>query len=59
MASYRYVTVIFPLALPANYTYSIPDHLLDQVQVGKRVEAPFAKQNIRGYDIGPARKCRG
>ncbi|MBK9687619.1 MAG: hypothetical protein IPO65_07540 [Saprospiraceae bacterium] len=48
MASYRYVTVIFPLALPANYTYSIPDHLLDQVQVGMRVEAPLRNKIYAG-----------
>ncbi|HMS98947.1 MAG TPA: primosomal protein N' [Saprospiraceae bacterium] len=48
MASYRYVTVIFPLALPANYTYSVPEHLLDQVQVGKRVEAPLRNKIYAG-----------
>lgn len=48
MASYRYVTVIFPLALPANYTYSIPEHLLGLVQVGMRIEAPLRNKIYAG-----------
>lgn len=34
----RYVSVIFPLALPRLYTYEVPEHLAAQIQPGVRVE---------------------
>jgi primosomal protein N' (replication factor Y) len=33
-----YAEIIIPLALPKNYTWEIPNALLDQVMVGMRVE---------------------
>jgi primosomal protein N' (replication factor Y) len=33
-----FAEVIIPLALPKNYTWSVPAHLLEQVKVGIRVE---------------------
>jgi primosomal protein N' (replication factor Y) len=38
-----FVTVIVPVALPKLYTYSVPLHLKDLVQVGFRVEIQFGK----------------
>ena len=33
-----YAEVILPIAVPQNYTWSVPDDLRDQVAIGKRVE---------------------
>lgn len=43
-----YVSVILPLALPKPYTYSVPEELVPQVQVGVRVEVPFGKGGVGG-----------
>ncbi|BDS15073.1 replication restart helicase PriA [Aureispira anguillae] len=41
-----FVTVIVPVALPKLYTYSVPLHLKDLVQVGYRVEVQFGKSKL-------------
>lgn len=38
-----YAEIIIPLALPKNYTWSIPDSLKEQVNVGCRVEVNLGK----------------
>ena len=38
-----FVEVIIPLALPKNYTWSVPDNLQSLVAVGKRVEVLLGK----------------
>ena len=38
-----YAEIIIPLALPKNYTWSVPAHLLDAVKVGCRVEVELGK----------------
>ncbi len=38
-----YAEVIIPLALPINYTWSVPDQLLDKVKPGVRVEVVLGK----------------
>lgn len=38
-----YAEVIIPLALPKNYTWSVPVHLQEQVQEGCRVEVVLGK----------------
>src|SRR5215831_317414 len=38
-----YAEVIIPLALPKNYTWSVPDHLVLQVREGCRVEVVLGK----------------
>src|SRR5262249_4482451 len=40
--------------LDAAYTYAVPNHLLDAVGVGKRVEAPFGRgdKTTIGYCVG-------
>ncbi len=38
-----YAEIIIPLALPKNYTWSVPDHLKDQVHTGCRVEVNLGK----------------
>lgn len=41
-----FVTVIVPVALPKLYTYSVPLHLKDLVQVGCRVEVQFGRSKL-------------
>lgn len=41
-----YVTVILPLALRQEYTYSVPEELKSSVQIGKRVEVQFGKNRL-------------
>jgi primosomal protein N' (replication factor Y) len=38
-----YAEIIIPLALPKNYTWSVPDHLKEQVNAGCRVEVNLGK----------------
>jgi primosomal protein N' (replication factor Y) (superfamily II helicase) len=38
-----FAEVIIPLALPKNYTWSIPEHLQEQVKTGCRVEVVLGK----------------
>ncbi|NIG53498.1 primosomal protein N' [Chitinophaga sp. Cy-1792] len=40
----KYADVILPLALPKNYTYSVPDNMLGTIQVGSRVAVQLGKQ---------------
>lgn len=38
MAIIKYITVIFPLALPKLYSYAVPKEMAEEVKVGLRVE---------------------
>ncbi|MFN2457826.1 MAG: primosomal protein N' [Chitinophagaceae bacterium] len=38
-----FAEIIIPLALPKNYTWKIPDHLMNDVQAGCRVEVNLGK----------------
>lgn len=38
-----YAEIIIPLALPKNYTWSVPEHLKEQVNIGCRVEVNLGK----------------
>ncbi|MCH5235234.1 MAG: primosomal protein N' [Muribaculaceae bacterium] len=62
----RFVDVILPLPLYSSYTYSIPENLQDEVQVGSRVLVQFGKKKYytgiveaihtnapTGYDVKP------
>ena len=62
----RFVDIILPLPLYSSYTYSVPENLLDEVQVGSRVLVQFGKKKYytgiveaihsnppSGYDIKP------
>lgn len=48
MGKDRYVSVIFPLALPAAYTYKVPEHIQDTLVPGMRVEAPIRHKIYAG-----------
>jgi primosomal protein N' (replication factor Y) len=49
-----FADIVFDRPLDAAYTYAVPDHLLDAVGVGKRVEAPFGRgdKTTIGYCVG-------
>ncbi|HEX2532326.1 MAG TPA: hypothetical protein VHK69_01245, partial [Chitinophagaceae bacterium] len=38
-----FAEIIIPLALPKNYTWSVPDHLRSTLQPGCRVEVNLGK----------------
>jgi primosomal protein N' (replication factor Y) len=40
----KFADVLLPLALPKNYTYSVPPEMEDAVQVGSRVAVQLGKQ---------------
>lgn len=45
-ASAYYIDVILPLAIGKAYTYWVPEELIEDVQVGVRVEVPFGKRKL-------------
>ncbi len=56
----RFADIILPLAVPKPYTYSVPEELLVQVDIGKRVEVQFGGKKLyagvvlRTHDQEPA-----
>lgn len=47
-----FVDVILPLALPKQYTYSVPSGLVDEIGFGKRVEVPLRNKRYSGLIVG-------
>ena len=43
-----YATIIIPLSLPTTFTWAIPAHLTDKVQVGQRVEVQLKNKKYAG-----------
>ena len=42
--------------MDATFTYRIPDSLMNQVAVGKRVLVPFGKQKVEGFVLSVSQK---
>lgn len=42
-SSKRWIEIILPLAIPKTYTYSVPLHLQQKIQIGCRAEVVFGK----------------
>ena len=42
----NYADIILPLALERTYSYEIPNELLQQTQVGKRVQVQFGSKRM-------------
>ncbi len=42
----QYIRVLLPLAFEQKLFYSVPDHLVDQIEIGKRVEVQMGKHKI-------------
>jgi primosomal protein N' (replication factor Y) len=47
----KYVNIAFNLPVDSLFTYSIPDELSENLQLGMRVLAPLGKQKISGVAI--------
>ena len=43
----KYVDVILPLALANLFTYIVPEELINEVEVGKRVLVQFGKKKVQ------------
>lgn len=41
-----FADVILPLAIPGTYTYAVPDELVSEVTMGKRVEVQFGRGKL-------------
>ncbi|MBD3265579.1 DEAD/DEAH box helicase, partial [bacterium] len=48
---YPYIEVVFAVPVRQAFTYTVPEHLQQQVKIGCRVEAPFGKRNEIGYIV--------
>jgi primosomal protein N' (replication factor Y) (superfamily II helicase) len=48
----RYIQVILPLPLTTEFTYLVPDHLVDSAEIGRRVLAPFGPRVLTGFIVG-------
>lgn len=46
-----FAKVVFPLPTRNAFTYSVPEELKEQVQIGIRVVAPFGKRVLTGFVI--------
>ncbi len=46
MLPLKFVDVILPLALPKQYTYSIPEELADKVKIGKRIVVQLGQKKL-------------
>ncbi|HSO19618.1 MAG TPA: primosomal protein N', partial [Desulfosarcina sp.] len=54
--SFPVVSVAVAMPVHEPFSYSIPPHLIDQAQAGKRVLVPFGRRTVTGYLIGPAHR---
>ncbi|MGD9974284.1 MAG: primosomal protein N' [Desulfatirhabdiaceae bacterium] len=45
----HFIDVAVALPVYATYTYSVPEHLADMAEPGKRVLAPFGRRRVTGY----------
>ncbi|MEM8907680.1 MAG: primosomal protein N', partial [Bacteroidota bacterium] len=41
-----YATIVLPIAVPKLYTYLVPPDLVDQIQLGQRVEVQLGKSKL-------------
>ena len=46
-----FVDVVVDLPVDGEFTYSVPDEQLADVEVGKRVLVPFGKRKVTGYIV--------
>jgi len=48
----KYVDVVFNLPIEKCFQYIVPDNLQEEIEIGKRVKAPFAQGSKFGFCIG-------
>jgi len=49
--SFKFANIAFNLPISSLFTYSIPENLKDEINIGARVAAPFGKRNITGIVV--------
>ena len=47
-----YAQVAVPLPIDRIFTYSIPEDICEEMEIGKRVSVPFAGRQLTGYVVG-------
>ena len=47
----RFIEVTLNLPLNKNLNYRIPEHLIPEVAIGKRVRVPLGKRKVKGYVV--------
>jgi len=52
-SDYTFIEVAVALPVHDTFTYQVPEHLIPNVSVGKRVLAPFGMRTVTGYILGP------
>ncbi len=53
-----FVKIIFAVPVNKFYYYSVPDELIKEIEIGKRVEVDFNNRITYGYIIGKENKLR-
>ena len=56
MGSEKTVQVALPIPSEQLFTYSVPEHLIEGIALGKRVFVPFGKRKAIGYVVGDEAK---
>jgi len=46
--SFKYANIAFNLPINSLFTYSIPEELKNEINIGSRIFAPFGKRNLTG-----------
>lgn len=54
-----YISVAVTLPVMKSYTYSVPEHLMEQCSPGMRVLVPFGKRRVTGYILSGQETCEG
>jgi primosomal protein N' (replication factor Y) len=47
----KFVEVAFPIPIDSVFSYSIPQNLYDEVEIGKRAVAPFGQRTMTGFIV--------
>jgi len=56
--SAAYIDVAIALPVFKTFTYGVPENLVPQVSIGKRVLVPFGRRRVTGYILGSGRDNR-
>ena len=51
-----FVEIAFPISNFQTFTYAVPSHLIEKVQVGTRVNAPLGNRKRQGIIINVTKK---
>jgi len=47
----KFIEVAFPLPVDSLFSYAVPMDLYDEVEIGKRVVAPFGQRTLTGFIV--------